>query len=159
MIKAPECRYRIPCVLLIWFMSLCSCVGVHRGKADRPGVVGANEFAVFEEALWPYVRKAQASLPRIKQGYQRGLAEGETLYVVVRLPEPGGFEQAYVEVQDWQGAELLGVIASRLRPGSPYRIGDLISFKESAVLDWVITKPDGYEEGNFVGRFLEKYRP
>ena len=27
------------------------------------------------------------------------------------------------------------------------------------VLDWTISKPDGTEEGNFVGKFLDTYRP
>ena len=31
--------------------------------------------------------------------------------------------------------------------------------KESDVLDWTISKPDGTEEGNFVGKFLDTYKP
>jgi hypothetical protein len=30
---------------------------------------------------------------------------------------------------------------------------------EAELLDWLITKPDGSEEGNVVGKFLDTYRP
>ena len=35
--------------------------------------------------------------------------------------------------------------------------GDSYQFSESDLLDWLITHPDGSEEGNFVGKFLDSY--
>jgi hypothetical protein len=31
--------------------------------------------------------------------------------------------------------------------------------RTSALLDWLITRPDGTEEGNVVGKFIDTYRP
>ena len=33
------------------------------------------------------------------------------------------------------------------------------SFPESEVLDWTIVHPDGHDEGNYVGKFMEMYKP
>jgi len=40
-----------------------------------------------------------------------------------------------------------------------YKHGDTYSFPEADLLDWTISKPDGTEEGNFVGKFLDTYQP
>jgi hypothetical protein len=40
-----------------------------------------------------------------------------------------------------------------------YSLGDRYAFPESELRDWLITRPDGTEEGNFVGRFLDSYEP
>jgi hypothetical protein len=34
-----------------------------------------------------------------------------------------------------------------------------ITFSETEMVDWVISKPDGTEEGNVVGNFLDTYEP
>ena len=31
----------------------------------------------------------------------------------------------------------------------------MIEFNEKDILDWLIAKPDGSEEGNFIGKFLD----
>ena len=41
---------------------------------------------------------------------------------------------------------------------SGYRGGDAYSFPETDLIDWTISKPDGTEEGNFVGNFLDSYQ-
>ena len=139
---------------------LCACSAERAGRADRPGMVGAEKIGQFEAAIEPHVKEARLRLPEVKRRFQEGLDEGETLYVVVRLPRGGGgFEQAYVMVKDWQAGDLLGSVANQSGPLGPQPPADLISFKEAVILDWVIAKSDGYEEGNFVGRFLEGYQP
>jgi hypothetical protein len=37
--------------------------------------------------------------------------------------------------------------------------GDRYATAETELLDWLITKPDGTEEGNVVGKFLDTYQP
>jgi hypothetical protein len=39
-----------------------------------------------------------------------------------------------------------------------YKHGDEYKFPESEVLDWTISKPDGTEEGNFIGKFFDSLR-
>ena len=139
---------------------LCACSVERAGRADKPGTLSAEKIAQFEEAIMPHVQEARSKLPKVKQRFQEGLDEGEMLYVVVRLPRSGGgFEQTYVVVKDWQGEDLLGAAPGQSVGLAAAPAGELVSFKEGSILDWVIVKPDGYEEGNFVGRFLEGYRP
>ena len=141
-------------------LALCACAGVRRGRADKPGTISAEKLTEFQAAIEPYAKKARETLPGVKKRYLNGLVEEEMLYVVVRLPDQnGGFEQAYVRVRDWQGEDLLGTVASRLSIAQSQHTGVLISFKEEAIVDWVLVKADGYEEGNYVGRFLEQYKP
>ena len=46
-----------------------------------------------------------------------------------------------------------GTIAiKRFKNGDPY------SCPESELMDWVITHPDGTEEGNVVGKFLDEWQ-
>jgi hypothetical protein len=40
-----------------------------------------------------------------------------------------------------------------------YRLRDRLAIREAALLDWLITKADGSEEGNVVGKFLDTYHP
>jgi hypothetical protein len=37
--------------------------------------------------------------------------------------------------------------------------GDRYATAEAELLDWLIAKPDGAEEGNVVGKFLDTYQP
>jgi hypothetical protein len=50
--------------------------------------------------------------------------------------------------------------APGLTPGSftvdGYKRGDAYQFPESALTNWAIRKPDGSEEGNVVGKFLDE---
>ena len=40
-----------------------------------------------------------------------------------------------------------------------HKRGDLISFPESEIINWAIQRPDGSEEGNYVGKFMDHYKP
>ena len=40
---------------------------------------------------------------------------------------------------------------------SGYAYKQPYSFPESELVDWLIAKPDGSEEGNVVGKFLDTY--
>jgi len=37
--------------------------------------------------------------------------------------------------------------------------GQRITIPESKIDNWVIVRPDGTEEGNYVGKFLDHYKP
>ena len=137
---------------------LGACAGVHVGRGDRPGSVSAEEAGRLEAELAPYIEQARRTLPEAKRRYQAGLSGGEALYVTVRLADAGRFEQVYVLVEDWYGSDLIGRVATRMEAVHGYAPHEMLSFKEGQILDWVITKADGLEEGNFVGRFLESYR-
>ncbi len=40
-----------------------------------------------------------------------------------------------------------------------YKTGQRITFPETDIDNWVIVRPDGTEEGNYVGKFLDTYKP
>ena len=127
---------------------------------DQPQALHDAQMAAFEKAIAPHVAKARETYPAAKQRYLAGLPRGETFFVTTRLRDKDGrMEQVFVRVSKIDGTQISGDIASQLhlvvgfRPGQPY------SFAESELLDWLITKPDGSEEGNVVGKFLDTYRP
>ncbi|MBK7538639.1 MAG: hypothetical protein IPI49_25370 [Myxococcales bacterium] len=47
----------------------------------------------------------------------------------------------------------------RQRIATPGRlqVGDPVQFSEQEVEDWTISRPDGSEEGNVVGKFLDTW--
>ena len=50
-----------------------------------------------------------------------------------------------------------GIIYSPIQVVSDYSYKQPYSFPESELVDWLITKPDGSEEGNVVGKFMDTY--
>jgi PBP1b-binding outer membrane lipoprotein LpoB len=62
-------------------------------------------------------------------------------------------------IQEIKNNTVVGVIWSDIQAISGYKRGDKYSFPESDLIDWTITRADGSEEGNFVGKFLETYQP
>lgn len=128
---------------------------------DRPARLSDEEaLKKLEDAIAPYVAKARATLPEAKNRFKQGLARGEVLFVTVRLHDPGGkFEQVFVEVKSWQDESISGLLATVPDVVTGHKEGEKLTVNEKDVYDWLISKPDGTEEGNFVGKFLDTYRP
>jgi hypothetical protein len=51
-----------------------------------------------------------------------------------------------------------GRVWSDIRLLTKYRQGDYYTVPDSDMIDWLITQPDGSEEGNYVGKFLDTYQ-
>jgi Uncharacterized protein conserved in bacteria (DUF2314) len=127
---------------------------------DKPVAATSDDVAKYEAAIAPYILKARDSLPDTKKRFLAGLPQGQILYVTVRLTDPQGrFEQAYVKVNSWTGTIIKGTLASDMDLVKKYKKGEALTCRDSQVMDWTITKPNGTEEGNFVGKFLETYKP
>ena len=104
----------------------------------------------------PYVEQALKTLPEAKQRFLNGLKQGEVFFLVTRIYDKDGkFEQVFVRIKKWNYDNIKGLIANDLFSVKEYYKGQMIEFKEKDVLDWLISKPDGSEEGNFVGKFLD----
>ena len=128
--------------------------------ADKPaGISGEEQVRRFEEAISPYVSKARETLPRAKKKYLKGLRKGETFFVTTRIRENGRYEQVFVRVTAWEGDTIRGLLASDVTIVPNHKRGETMACKESEVVDWTISKADGSEEGNFVGKFLDSYKP
>ena len=66
----------------------------------------------------------------------------------------GGLFASFTEIRD---GRITGRIATDNLTVVGYKAGDLHSFPESELIDWLITHPDGTEEGNVVGKFLDEW--
>ena len=127
---------------------------------DNPArVSGPEPVKKFEEAIAPYVKKARETLPRAKKKYLKGLHRGEIFFVTTRIHEGDKFEQAFVRVTSWEDETIRGLLASEMALLTNHKRGEAVVCNESDVIDWTISKPDGTEEGNFVGKFLDTYKP
>ena len=110
----------------------------------------------YEKMVAPYVEQALKTLPEAKQLFLNGLKPGESFFLVTRIYDKDGkFEQVFVRVKKWDNDNIKGLISNDLYTVKEYHNGQMIDFKEKDVLDWLISKPDGSEEGNFVGKFLD----
>lgn len=123
---------------------------------DAKGRAAAEE---YRAAVAPYIELARKSYPAAKKRYLAGLPAGQHFYTVTDLRDGSGTaEQVFVAVAAIQGDRVMGRIASDIIGVKGFKNGDPYSFPESDLLDWLITRPDGSEEGNVVGKFLDEWQ-
>jgi uncharacterized protein DUF2314 len=150
---------------LLLAFAVLGCVGVHaqvarNSPADRPQSLEERQMAAFEAAIAPYVAQAKASYPAAKVRFEQGLPKGQVFFVTTRLRDPQGrWEQVFLHVRAIRDHRVIGTIASEIQRVSGYKRGQEYSCDEDELLDWLISKPDGSEEGNVVGKFLDTYQP
>jgi uncharacterized protein YegJ (DUF2314 family) len=68
-------------------------------------------------------------------------------------------EQVFVRVDSFAETRILGRIASPVSLVKGFRYGQLIAVDEKQMMDWMFANPDGTEEGNVVGKFMDTYQP
>lgn len=111
-------------------------------------------------AMEPYIAHARASWPDAKRRFVAGLPRRHTLFVTTRLRDTNGrIEQIFVAVDSVVAERIHGRIWSKILIVDGYRLQQPYVFSEEDLVDWMIAKPDGTEEGNVVGRFLDSFRP
>jgi hypothetical protein len=119
----------------------------------------AKDASAVEEAIKPYVEQARKTYPEAKTRFTAGLPAKQSFYVVTRLKdEKGRLEQVFVRVDKIEDGYISGRIRSRIVAVEGYKYGDTYRLPEKDMVDWVIASPDGTEEGNVVGKFLDTYR-
>jgi hypothetical protein len=128
---------------------------------NQPQALREQQIEAFEAAIAPYVAEARKTYPQARQRFlDKQLPARHVFYVTVRLKDAEGhFEQAFVRVQEVQEGKVTGAIANDIYLVEGYERGQVHTFDESELIDWLITKPDGSEEGNLVGKFLDTYKP
>ena len=130
------------------------------GPPDKPFGMEKGQLAAYDKAIAPYITKARATYPATKKRFLAGLPPGHKFSV--RLPlfdRDGKREDSFVEVESIKGRNITGVINTRLVFIADYKTGQRITFPESKIDNWLILRPDGTEEGNAVGKFLDTYKP
>jgi uncharacterized protein YegJ (DUF2314 family) len=110
----------------------------------------------LEREIAPYIQQAKKSYPDAKKRYLAGLPRGHRFAVVTKLHSPGGEEAVFVTVTGIKGDQVTGHIDSDVRGVVGYKAGDSYTLSERDIADWVIVRPDGSEEGNLIGKFLDE---
>lgn len=126
---------------------------------DKPVSAEAKQAEQIEAAIKPYIEKAKNTYPLAKARFLNGLPPRHTFFITTRLHDSSKrIEQVFIAVKEIKDGRISGVIASTIQLVAGYHEGDAYSFPESELIDWTISKPDGTEEGNFVGNFLDSYQ-
>ena len=129
---------------------------------DKPAVgVGKTYQDALIKAEKPYIEKGRATYPAAKKRFLVGLPQGYAFQVRKRLNNAGStdFEEVFVHVDAINDGVVRGRILNKPEVVLSFHQGQQISFPESEVPDWTIVHPDGREEGNYVGRFIDTYKP
>jgi len=125
---------------------------------DTPIRVHEENVNKMDALLEPCKIKALASYPNIQRRFEDGLPSGNTLFVTIRLRDARGYrEQIFLAVDRMDGETVVGRISTDIRLVQGYRRGQMLVVPQSAVIDWTISRPDGTEEGNFRGRFIDAF--
>lgn len=132
-------------------------------NAPRDRLVGTYEACARDSmysAMQPYVVQARATYPAARSRFDAGLPPKHTFFVTTRLRDQGGREeQVFIAVDSIRGGRISGRIWSQIEVVSGYHLRQPYTFPESELLDWMVARPDGTEEGNVVGKFLDTYTP
>lgn len=128
---------------------------------DKPVQATDDDDVVrMHRAMEPYVQEAKKTYPAAKAKFLKGLPPGEHFFVTTRLRDKEGrTEQVFIAVTSIEKTTIKGIIFSQIQLVEGYAMRQPYSFPEAELVDWLITKPDGSEEGNLVGKFLDTYTP
>lgn len=123
---------------------------------DNAVEVGAGMSERFEDAIAPQIQKAKATLDSTKGKFLAGLKNSD-LYLTIRIADGrGNVEQVFVKAFFWNDGNVIGKISNTPMKVEGYKKGQSMTFSESDILDWTILHKDGTEEGNFIGKFVDK---
>jgi hypothetical protein len=129
---------------------------------DKPPVgVGKAYQDALIKAEKPYIEKGRATYPAAKRRFLAGLPRGYAFQIRKRLTDVGSvdFEEVFVHVDTIRDGVVHGRILNKPEVVRSFHQNQQVSFPESEVLDWTIVHPDGQEEGNYVGKFIDTYKP
>jgi hypothetical protein len=126
-------------------------------KAAGGGTSPKEILEGYDDAIAPYVAKGRATWPGAKKRFLAGLPAGYKLLVRVRLRQGNKVEESFVEVRSIKSGSITGNVDS-IDILTNYRKGQGITIPEGEIKDWVIQYPNGSQEGNVVGRFLNQNR-
>jgi uncharacterized protein YegJ (DUF2314 family) len=133
-----------------------------KGPPDTPRRMDTEaKMAAYDKAIAPYIAKARATYPAAKQRFLAGLPSGHRFSVRVPLFDRSGNkrEDTFVNVEKIKNGNITGTITNEMGVVKEYKIGQRITFSENKIDNWLILRPDGTEEGNYVGKFLDHYKP
>lgn len=153
-------------VVLLSVVLLCAPAVGHSQEPGKstpasPGaLIKSWEEKKFDAAIKTYVEQARKTYPSAKERFLAGLPAKHVFFLTARLHDAqGNWEQVFVEVKEISDGKVKGLIANDIQTVTGFKLGDSYAFLESDMIDWTIILPDGTEEGNVVGKFLDTYKP
>jgi hypothetical protein len=154
-------------VIIAVIASAISCATAQtNAPVDKPHWIrGHRQYEAMEQAIAPYVARARATYPTAKKRFLAGLPPNYLFTVWLPFDEndkkTGEYRREYVFVivDKIIGGKISGRINNKLLSLKTYRFGQRVQFPESRVLNWTIVRPDGSEDGNYVGNFLDYWKP
>jgi uncharacterized protein YegJ (DUF2314 family) len=128
---------------------------------DRPITATADcQWNALVKAMEPHVARARETWPAAKRQFIARVEPVRPMFVTTQLRDPNGRrEQVFVAVDSVAGARIFGKLASEVGVVQGYRYHEPVSFDDGDLIDWMFANPDGSEEGNVVGKFLDTYTP
>ena len=122
------------------------------------------QVAEFRRNAAPLTAAARASFPAVQERFKAGLPPGHTFLVSTWLRDSAGREEhVFIAVDSIVGRGDSTQIAGRI--WNPIALVHGFAFRQpytfglTELSDWMIARPDGTEEGNEVGKFMETYKP
>jgi hypothetical protein len=114
--------------------------------------------AVEANLEYDAIVQAQRELVTVKQRCAAGLRPGEVLFVRVMRHERGARrEEALVKVAKWRRGRISGhAVREPLKFPEANLARQIETFDDAAVVDWIIVKPGGAQEGNRLAGFRER---
>jgi len=131
-----------------------------KGPPDTPYKMRTlKQRDAYDKAIAPYIARSRATYPEAKKRFLAGLPAGYRFSVRTRLTDPdGAIEDSFLRVETIENGKITGLLGAVDFVHS-YKEGQRITIPESKIDNWVIVRPDGTEEGNYVGKFLDHYKP
>lgn len=139
----------------VFFLLAALCVCGHAVEDQFAGMTPE-----LQKFINPYIDKAKATFPAVKQKYIAGdyVRENRSMYVQIDLTgKDGTKEMAFIRVIWCAGAKFQGILANEMYFVNEYTNGDTLSFGENQVVNWVVADAEGREEGNYVGKAIDAY--
>ncbi len=154
-------------LLLISTIALSlSAANGQKGPPDKPQPIHeGKESDAYERAIAPYVAKARASYPAAKKRFLRGLPAGYSFTVFGPLCQSAAKKQQeeceslYIIVDRIADGKIYGRVNNKPLLLTKYHLGDRVQFPEARIQNCVIVRPDGSEEANELGNFLDHWKP
>jgi uncharacterized protein YegJ (DUF2314 family) len=109
------------------------------------------------EELLAASRTARARLPELQRTFAAGLEPGEFIQVKTPFPTPdGGREWMWVEVTNWKGNKIKGVLDNEPSEIPSLHSGQVVEVQQDEVFDYLRTYPDKHTEGNTTGDIIRR---
>jgi len=111
----------------------------------------------LNNAIKPLIEQARSSLPDAKKRYLKGLPANHFMSVTTMLVDKNGHhEQVFVNVSSWDGDVVNGTLANDVKLEG-FKKRQLLKVNEKDIRDWTIVNEKGEEEGNLIGKFIDKW--